>query len=275
MEKPAMTIQPEDLNRYLEVALEAAREGGSILKMYWGKLEEIGEKSNAGDLVTVADLESEKTIIASIRKHFPDHPILAEESGLNSQEYNKYLWVIDPLDGTTNYTHQYPMVSISIALLYDSQPIVGIVYNPILHELFQGALGMGTTLNGRKLQVSNISSLDKSLLCTGFAYNRTETDDNNYKEFFHLTQISQGVRRVGSAALDLAYVAAGRLDGFWELGLKPWDVAAGTLLVNEAGGNVTSFDGTPLILQSGRILATNGRIHQAMINELQKAKERT
>jgi myo-inositol-1(or 4)-monophosphatase len=163
------------------------------------------------------------------------------------------------------------MVSVSIGLLYQGKPIVGVVYNPIHNELFQAAEGKGATLNGNKIVVSKTENLSFSLLATGFAYDRKDTIDNNYTEFCHITHLSQGVRRGGSAALDLAYVAAGRLDGFWERGLKPWDISAGTILIREAGGKVTSYEGGPLILESGRILATNGIIHDKLIEELLNA----
>lgn len=183
------------------------------------------------------------------------------------------MWAVDPLDGTTNYTHQMPMACISIALLYRGKPIVGVVYNPFIDELFEAVTGMGATLNGINISVSTVQEICKSLLATGFAYDRLETPDNNYAEFCFLTSQTQGVRRMGSAAIDLAYVAAGRIDGFWERGLNIWDIAAGTLLVEEAGGRISSYENTPLQMNSGRILASNGHIHETMSAMLIKTHE--
>ena len=256
------------MNHFLEIATQAAQAGGMILEKYWGKLSNIEQKTFHWDLVTEADKESEKVIFDILKKEFPTHTLLGEETGLQEIEGTDYTWVVDPLDGTTNYTHQYPMVSISIALLHKGEPIIGVVYNPIHHELYQAAKGQGATLNRKTITVSKTESLQFSLLATGFAYDRRDTTDNNYLEFFHITHQSQGVRRAGSAALDLAYVAAGRLDGFWERGLQPWDMAAGVVLVREAGGKVSSYENEPFILESGRILATNGIIHHTLSQEL-------
>lgn len=252
---------------FLEFAKDLALEAGTVLEKYWGKLSSIEEKSASWDLVTEADRESEQVILRQIKTQFPDHQILSEESGHHEGKKTSYTWIIDPLDGTTNYTHQYPFVSVSIALAFEGRPIVGVVYNPILKELFCAASGLGATLNGSAVKVSKTGSLEKSLLATGFAYDRKEVSDNNYAEFCYVTHHSQGVRRGGSAALDLAYVAAGRLDGYWERGLKPWDIAAGIVLIQEAGGKVSSYEGRALDLDSGRILASNGIIH----NDLQRA----
>jgi myo-inositol-1(or 4)-monophosphatase len=206
-----------------------------------------------------------------LQKTYPSHSILAEESGLHPMEETDYAWVVDPLDGTTNYTHQYPMVSVSIGLRYKGKPIVGVIYNPIHQELFQAAEGLGATLNNKPIKVSNVDNLSHSLLATGFAYDRRDTIDNNYTEFCHITHLSQGVRRGGSAALDLAYVAAGRLDGYWERGLQPWDITAGIIIILEAGGKISSYEGESIIIDTGRILATNGVIHDLLIDELRRA----
>lgn len=265
-------MDTKDLEHYSEFAIYLSREAGKILQKYWGKLSDIQQKKYAWDLVTEADKESEKVILDLIKKTFPSHAILSEEAGLHQINSTEYTWVVDPLDGTTNYTHQYPAVSISIALLHHEEPIIGIVHNPIYEELFHAAKEQGSFLNGKPIHVSTVSGLSQSLLATGFAYDRRETEENNYREFCHMTHHSQGVRRGGSAALDLAYVAAGRLDGFWERGLNPWDIAAGVILIEEAGGKVSSYRGNELLLSSGRILATNGIIHPLMIEELQKAR---
>jgi len=262
----------ENYQHYLEAAQTAAIKGGKILTKYWGKLKQIEQKTFAWDLVTEADKESESIIIESITQNFPSHSILAEESGIKKSKDSEHLWCIDPLDGTTNYTHQFPMVCVSIALLINHEPVVGVIYNPIQNELFCAAKGLGATLNGKQITVSAVQSLERSLLVTGFAYDRKTTRDTNYKEFCYLTHKSQGVRRGGSAALDLAYIAAGRLDGYWERGLQPWDISAGIILVREAGGTVTAYDQSPIDIHSGRILASNGVVHEelsAAINDAQ------
>lgn len=257
------------LPNWIDMSIEIAQQGGVILKEHWGKLQSIQEKGWAGDLITEVDRKSEDLIIQQIQKFFPSHSILAEESGqVVIKKEADFLWLVDPLDGTTNYTHQYPLVAVSLGLLYQGQPILGVVYNPIMEELYLAAHQLGATLNGASIKVSQVSSLPNSLLGTGFAYNRRETSDTNYAEFCYFTHLTQGVRRGGSAALDLAYVAAGRLDGYWEQGLKPWDIAAGIVLVKEAGGSVSDYDLNPLQLESGRILATNGFLQQTISQEL-------
>ncbi|MEQ9482299.1 inositol monophosphatase family protein [Coleofasciculus sp. F4-SAH-05] len=259
---------PDQLQIFLDIATEAAMAAGAILQTYWGKLDAVEEKGRPGDLVTVADKEAEAVILKVLRRHVPHHAILAEESGQGGDQESKYLWAIDPLDGTTNYAHQYPIASTSVGLLIDETPQVGVIYNPFRNELFRAAKGLGATCNRRPIHVSNTSTFNQSLLVTGFAYDRRETPDNNYAEFCHLTHLTQGVRRSGSASLDLADVACGRLDGYWERGISPWDITAGVVLVQEAGGTVTAYDGSPLVLKSGRILATNGQIHDQLSQEL-------
>lgn len=264
-----------DFTAYLETAQYAALRAGDVLRQFWGKLSDghIQQKSFPWDLVTAADKESERVILECLNEKFPSHQILSEEAGFNFEKAHDYLWVVDPLDGTTNYTHQYPMVCVSIGLLFKGTPILGVIYNPIHGENFQAVKGHGAFLNEKPIRVSTTSEISYSLLCTGFAYNRTETSDNNYAEFCHITQISQGVRRGGSAALDLAYVAAGRLDGFWELGLKPWDIAAGIIIIEEAGGKVSAYDGSPVVIESGKILATNGIIHHNLSHEITQIRK--
>lgn len=261
------------LQTWLDVATEAAQAAGAVLQHYWGNLQDVREKGRSGDLVTEADRASEVAVMAVLERHLPaDHSILAEESGASGQEGTAFLWAIDPLDGTTNYTHQYPFCSVSIGLLFEGEPILGVVYNPILNELFLGAKGLGATLNRQPMRVSTTNNLAQSLLVTGFAYDRRDTADNNYAEFCQFTHLTQGVRRGGSAAVDLAYVACGRLDGYWERGLSPWDITAGIALVREAGGKVTAYDQSPLVVKSGRLLATNGHLHNAMATVLQQVK---
>ena len=258
----------DPLPHWSEIAVEAALKGGAVLKKYWGNLTVIKEKEYPGDLVTEADRQSEQAVLAHLKKSFPDHQLLAEESGLYQPE-SSFLWAVDPLDGTTNYTHQYPMAAVSIGLVADGEPLIGVIYNPFSNEMFRAAKGCGAKLNDQPIKVSVIETLGKSLLATGFAYDRRETKDNNYAEFCRLTNLTQGVRRAGAASLDLAYVACGRLDGYWERGLKPWDVAAGIILVREAGGAVTNYDLKPVNINSGRILASNGLLQTAISQELQ------
>ncbi len=262
-----------DWSWYLTVATEAARVGGAILRRYFGRLAsdtDVTEKQ-PGDLVTVADRESEAAILAVLRCHCPEFEILAEESGYQGDR-GDWLWAVDPLDGTTNFAHGYPFATVSIGLLYRGEPVVGVVYDPFHDELFRGAIGQEAVCwsggQARRLRPSTTAHLSQSLWVTGFAYDRRRVADNNYAEFCHFTHLTQGVRRSGSAALDLAYVAAGRFDGYWERGLSPWDLAAGAVLVRAAGGRVTAYDGGPLDLASGRILATNGLLHEAAIATL-------
>ncbi len=263
---------PDQLQRFLDIATEAALAGGAVLQSFVGKLTQVQEKGRPGDLVTEADKAAEKTVLAILQRHFPDHGILAEESGQLGSATNPYTWAVDPLDGTTNYAHQYPCYSVSIGLLIQGVPQVGVVFDPSRQELFRAARGLGATCNRQPIRVSATQDLARSLLVSGFAYDRHQTADNNYAEFCHFTHLTQGVRRAGSAALDLASVACGRLDGYWERGLSMWDIAAGIVLVQEAGGKVTAYDGSPVQLETGRLLATNGHLHSAMSHELQQVK---
>ena len=259
---------PEQLQSFLDIATEAALAAGAVLQSYFGNLESVEEKGRPGDLLTDADKAAEAVILEILHRHFPEHAILAEESGQLGEQENPYLWAIDPLDGTTNFAHQYPFFSASIGLLIAGIPQVGAIFDPFHNELFRAAKGLGATRNRRPIRVSQTPELSKSLLVTGFAYDRRQTNDNNYAEFCHLTHLTQGVRRSGSASLDLAHVACGRLDGYWERGLSPWDITAGIVLVEEAGGKVTAYNGSPLQINSGRILATNGWIHNSLSTEL-------
>ncbi|HEY9764299.1 MAG TPA: inositol monophosphatase family protein [Trichocoleus sp.] len=266
-------LSSSELQRFLDIATEAALAGGAILEKFWGKLTQIEEKGRPGDLVTEADKASEEAILSVLHRHLPpDHAILAEESGQAGSVSSPYLWAIDPLDGTTNYAHQYPFCAVSIGLLIDNRPSLGVIYDPVHRDLFRAAKGLGATLNRRPIRVSTTERLMDSLLVTGFAYDRRETSDNNYAEFCHFTHLTQGVRRGGAASIDLAYVACGRLDGYWERGLSPWDLAAGVVLVEEAGGQVSAYDGSPFDIWSGRILASNARIHNAMRLTLEKIR---
>lgn len=268
-----MNPPPQDIQNFLTVATQAAEAGGKVLQSFWGKLENVQEKT-PGNLVTEADTASERMVLDILKTAFPEHRILAEESGASGEITSSYVWAVDPLDGTTNYAHHFPVFSVSIGLLFEGQPIVGVVYNPITDELFTAGLGLGAflTQNGQSqsIRVSKTKQVADSLLATGFAYDRREVKDNNYAEFCHFTQVTQGVRRLGSAALDLAYVAAGRFDGYWERGLSPWDMAAGIVLVLEAGGQVSGYDQSAINIASGRVLATNGLLHTVLSQELGK-----
>lgn len=265
---------PSQRQTLLDIATEAALSAGAKLNDYYGNLQQVREKDTPGDLITEADLASEKIIIDLLQRHCPDIPIHAEESGqLGGKADNPLLWMIDPLDGTVNYAHGYPMFSVSIALLYHDHPIVGVVYNPYRAELFRAAEGSGATLNRKPIHVSTTKKLQNSLLVTGFAYDRRETKDNNYVEFCCLTHKTQGVRRGGSAALDLTDVACGRLDGYWERGIQPWDMSAGICILREAGGYVTAYDESSLQIRTGRLLATNHHIHHQLSQALNTAKD--
>ncbi|PJD95176.1 MAG: inositol monophosphatase [Parachlamydia sp.] len=268
MDSPSFT----SLDPYLNCALSAAHASGKILKKFWKSSFEVHDKSIRGDLVTQADKESEKKIIQILQDTYASHAILAEESGQQQAAESDFLWIIDPLDGTVNFAHQHPFVAISIALVCQQEILLGVIFNPLMEELFIAVKGQGATLNGAPLIVSSVDHLSQSLLASGFAYDRRSNPETNYPEFCYLTHLSHGVRRCGSAALDLAYVAAGRLDGYWERGIKPWDIAAGALLVTEAGGTVSAYDETPFDLFAEKIVATNGRIHHALCQELLSIK---
>jgi myo-inositol-1(or 4)-monophosphatase len=263
-----MRLDKIPLQNWLDVATEAVLAAGAILEDLWGNLETVQEKGLAGDLVTEADRKAESLILDVLERHCPHHAILAEESGYQGEQQSTYLWAIDPLDGTTNYAHSYPISCVSVGLMVEGVPQLGAIYNPFRRELFRAAKGLGATLNRRPIEVSASPTLAKSLLVSGFAYDRRETLDNNYAEFCHLTHLTQGVRRSGSAALDLTDVACGRLDGYWERGIKAWDITAGIVILEEAGGKVTAYDQSPLDITSGRILATNGLIHAELSQAL-------
>ena len=252
----------------LNFATETAREAGNLLVQKLG----IAKVSTKGDinLVTEADIAAENLIIERIRSHYPHHGILAEESGeaiLSGDRRSEWKWIIDPLDGTTNYAHGYPCFCVSIALERDGQLEIGVVYDPMRDEMFAAERGSGATLNDRKIRVSTVEELSGAMLCTGFPYNVRERPDFA-RDFTNFTMTAQAVRRDGSAALDLAYVACGRFDGFWEDGLSPWDIAAGALLISEARGRITNFSDQPLDIYNEQVLASNGLIHEAMMRVL-------
>jgi myo-inositol-1(or 4)-monophosphatase len=248
----------------LAVADEAAKAAGEILRNMFGRVNLI-EKKGAIDLVTDADLKSEKALIGMLRDRFPEDRILAEESGGNDVTSNR-TWVVDPLDGTTNYAHGFPFFGVSIALEAEGRLALGVVYNPCLNEYFEAVAGKGAFFNGERIRVSQTENLQDALLGTGFPYDIHEKHQEVMELFTKMVVRAQGVRRPGSAALDLCYLAAGRLDGFWETGLKPWDTAAGAIIVKEAGGMLSTFDGAPYPPFADTLVASNGRLHQAMLD---------
>ncbi len=258
-----------NIERIKTVGIGAAYSGGRILRDFLGKIK-TPEHKGAIDLVTEADLGSEKAIIASIRKVFPDHAILAEESGTSGENQGSR-WIIDPLDGTTNYTHQLGLFGVSIAFEMEGDVTVGIVLNPVTGELFTAAAGQGAQLNGRPIRVSETGLVSESLLVTGFPYNFSEIFQEVMMRFSNCQRASQGVRRLGSASLDLCFLACGRFEGFWEQNLKPWDTAAGYLIAKEAGAHITDFSNRAFSIYGSQILATNGRIHREMIELLKEA----
>jgi myo-inositol-1(or 4)-monophosphatase len=250
---------------YLDFAIELAHAGGDVLKHYMTREKQVELKSRA-NLVTIADKESEALVIQRIKERYPDHAILAEESGPSGSGEGK--WIIDPLDGTTNFAHGYPQVSVSIALERGGQVILALVLDPVRHELFVARRGGGATLNDRPIHVSTVAELGAALLASGFPYDR-RTHADFYLSFFKAFMMrTQGVRRAGSAALDLCWVAAGRVDGFWEWKLKPWDTAAGVLIVEEAGGLASDFRGGAFDAFGEQTLASNGLVHEEMLSVL-------
>jgi len=255
----------------LNFAIQTAREAGRVLSEKFGRAIRVTNKGDI-DLVTEADIASERLIVERIRSYHPRHAILTEESGdviSLGDAGSEYKWIIDPLDGTTNYAHGYPCFCVSIALEHEGRVILGVVYDPTRDELFAAERGEGATLNGRSLRVSETEELNGALLCTGFPYDVRDRGDFA-RHFRNFIMRAQSVRRDGAAALDLAYVAAGRFDAFYEEGLRPWDVAAGVLLVEEAGGRVTHYDGSPFQIYTPPITASNGLIHEAMLEVLRQ-----
>jgi myo-inositol-1(or 4)-monophosphatase len=255
-----------DMEHAKRVGIAAAYDGARVIRSFFGNLSRI-DKKGAFNLLTEADTGSEKKIIKTIQEAFPDHAILAEESGAR-EGAGEYRWLIDPLDGTTNFAHRLPIFAISIALARQDEMILGLVLNPMDGELFAAISGKGAELNGKPIKVSTTPSVNESLLVTGFPYNFNEVLEPTMRRFAVCQKSSQGVRRLGSAALDLCYVACGRFDGFWEQHLNPWDTAAGAVIAIEAGAVVTNFSNKPFNVNQREILATNGRIHQEMLSLL-------
>jgi myo-inositol-1(or 4)-monophosphatase len=249
---------------YLSAAWQAANAAGEIIRANWQQPKNIDYKG-AIDLVTSVDRECERKIVRIIQENFPGHSILAEEETNVEAPQSPYRWIIDPLDGTTNFAHGYPQFCVSIALEQNREIIVGLDYDPLRRECFRAVRGQGATLNGQPIQTSPVNELDKALLATGFPYDHREHADYYLGYFSAFMTRCQGIRRNGAAALDLCYVACGRLDGFWELKLKPWDIAAGALIVGEAGGKLSNFSGAPLLLSGNETLAANAQLHEEMV----------
>lgn len=254
----------------LNFAIQTARDAGRLLAERFGRTLQITNKSEI-DLVTESDLASERLIIDRIKTYHPRHAILAEESGASAprdhEQGSEWRWIIDPLDGTTNYAHGYPCFCVSMGLEREGKMEVGVIYDPLRDEMFTAERGQGASLNGRRIQVSATSNLSGALLCTGFPYDVRERSEFA-RHFTNFIMNAQAVRRDGAAALDLAYVAAGRFDGFWEEGLRPWDVAAGVLMVEEAGGRVSNYAGEPFNVFTPPIVASNGLVHEQMMRVL-------
>tara|TARA_Y100001970_G_scaffold293138_2_gene438033 strand:- start:3241 stop:4089 length:849 start_codon:yes stop_codon:yes gene_type:complete len=264
-------IPEEKLKELLKVAKESALIGSKVLKKYFNKLRNIESKGRKGDLVTNADIESEEKIKEYLTRETSYISILAEEAG-QDEKVSDLQWCIDPLDGTTNFVHGYPFYATSIGLLFKNIPIIGAISIPSMEEIYWGCIGNGAFCNGEKIKVSQAKSLEDSLLVTGFAYDRFQVLDNNYAEFCKLTHKTRGVRRGGAAAVDLAYVASGKIDGYWERGLEKWDLAAGSIIVKEAGGYLSNYPSGDFDISTGRILACTPSIERELKYELSDVK---
>lgn len=257
-------LSPGELERLLDVARRAAEAGGLQLKAHFGRLEQVREKGRSGDLVTEADLAAEAAVLGLLQADTPEIGVLAEESGRRTAA-SALEWCVDPLDGTTNYAHGFPVFATSVGLTWQGIPLLGALALPAFDELHWAAPGLGSWCNGSRQRVSDCRRLDDALLATGFAYDRRQRQDNNYAEFAWFTHRTHGVRRAGAAAVDLAFVAGGKVDGYWERGLAPWDLAAGLVLVEEAGGVVSGYDGSAADLASGRVVAAGPGLHGQLL----------
>jgi myo-inositol-1(or 4)-monophosphatase len=256
-----------DRARVREVGVRAAREAGQLLRERIGSIREVRHKGVV-DLVTDVDVASEHLVSAAIREAFPTHTILGEEGGSHGGDDTRFRWLVDPLDGTTNYTHGFPLFSVSIGFEVEGELEFGVVYAPCQEELYVAEAGLGATLNDQPLHVSDVQDLRQAMLATGFPYDRSAALTRALRSFEVLSFRSQAVRRVGSAALDLCYVACGRFDAYWEHIVRPWDLAAGVLIVREAGGLVSATDGSAFDVDGGQVLASNRVVHPAMLEAL-------
>jgi len=252
----------------LELAIAVAREAGALQRARFDEPRTIETKSSTIDLVTDVDRASDALIVERISKACPDDAIVTEETGQAKSGSSGFVWVIDPLDGTTNYAHGFPHFSVSIGVEQDDERALGVIYDPVRDELFSAERGAGAFLNGAAIQVSNTDDLGRALLGTGFAYDGHSSEIHNLEYFERFMRRARAIRRAGSAALDLAYVACGRFDGFWEMHLHAWDVAAGLLLITEAGGVISDFDGGPAPRSGERLVASNGRLQAALLEVL-------
>ncbi len=258
--------------REYDIALSCLRKSGEIIKKHFLK---VGYKlKGRANPVTLADIKSQDLIVRTIKKNFPDHSIIAEESGL-TRNHKEKVWILDPLDGTVNYAHGYPHCAVSLAYVSNNMPIIGFIYNPIQEELFYAVKGRGAFLNSKRIKVSSNKSLTNSLLATGFAYDRAQKAEFYCSFYADFMKISHDIRRAGAASLDMAWTACGRLDGYWEFNLKPWDVAAGILIACEAGGKVTDFKGIdtvnlPVLQWGKQTLCSNKHIHKEMLSLIKR-----
>jgi myo-inositol-1(or 4)-monophosphatase len=254
----------------LNTAVKAARKAGSLITRASFDVDKLTiRRKRQNDFVSEVDHAAEDAIISILREAYPDHGILAEESGPRDADA-EYVWVIDPLDGTTNFLHGFPQYCVSIGLLHKGVPQQAVVYDPNRNELFTATRGVGAYLNDRRIRVTKVDRLEDALMGTGFPFREVSHLDDYLRMFRNMTVSCSGIRRPGAAALDLAWVAAGRLDGFWEIGLSPWDMAAGALLVREAGGLIGDLEGEDLFMESGRVVASNGKLFAAILNALKQ-----
>jgi myo-inositol-1(or 4)-monophosphatase len=261
----------EPINELLRFAEAAARDAGELVRAGVGGRREEASKGGPGNLVTDIDQASEELLVTALRARFPDHAIVAEEG--RGADGSQVTWWVDPLDGTNNYAHGFPQFAVSLAATAGTRILCGVTYDPLRDEMFSASEGAGAWLNGRRLAVSERATLAESIVATGFPYDKASNPDNNLRQFVTVTPLVRGIRRTGSATLDLAYVAAGRLDAYWEHGTRPWDVATGVLLVEEAGGIVTDPAGAAPALDGGRFVASNGRIHGELLAALARAEQ--
>jgi myo-inositol-1(or 4)-monophosphatase len=259
------------MDNLLKTAKTAATDAGKILRAHFGRVgtDEIRKKS-ANDFISFVDESSEKKIIEIIRSKFPDHEILAEESG-SSAIKSPYRWIIDPLDGTTNYLHSIPVFAVSIAVEFKDEIVAAVVYNPLTNEMYHAVKDNGAFCNDIPIHVSATSALDESFIATGFPFKSKQILKDYLEVFRSIFDQAIGARRLGAAAIDLAYIAAGKFDGFWEIGLKPWDMAAGALLITEAGGKITDFWDKPNYMNSSYVLASNNKIHDSLGTIIRKS----
>jgi len=255
------------MSDFLEVAIEAVKEAEKVVMSYYGKEKTIQNKGEF-DLVTTADVKAENKIVETIKNKFPEHGFILEESD-NFNESSEYVWIIDPIDGTTSFAHNYPMFSISIALFKNKEPLLGVVFAPYMKELFHAERGKGAFLNNKKISVSKNKSLKTSIVATGFPYNERK---KIIKYLTKVAEVAQGIRRSGSAAIDICYIAVGRVDAYYELGLKIMDTAAAQLILKEAGGKVTDFEGNKILDDYKKVVASNNLVHDELLNLLKEGE---